>query len=69
DLIADFQDDIDRISLRGHGLADYAALRALGTEQDLDGDARLDTVFDFGNGHTLTVMDTSLNALKDDVLL
>ncbi|MFV0303397.1 MAG: calcium-binding protein [Paracoccus sp. (in: a-proteobacteria)] len=69
DLIADFQDDIDRISLRGHGLADYAALRALGTEQDLDGDSRLDTVFDFGNGHRLTVMDTSLNALKDDVLL
>ncbi|TRW95156.1 calcium-binding protein [Paracoccus sp. M683] len=69
DRIADFQDDLDQVNLRGHGLADFAALRALGTESDVNGDGRIDAVFDFGGGNTLTVLGMTINALADDVLL
>lgn len=60
DTIADFTDDLDVIKFRNLGDAD--AVMAAATQV---GD---DVVFDFGGGDTLTVLDTVVSVLSDDII-
>ncbi len=61
DTIADFRDDIDTI--RFSKLGDTAAILALAVETGTD------VLFDFGGGDTLTVLNTTVNALSDDIFV
>ncbi|WP_299376516.1 calcium-binding protein [uncultured Tateyamaria sp.] len=63
DVIADFQDNIDSIELTGFEL--------ISTTQALSHASQVgtDVVFDFGNGDTLTISNTTLAAVADDVVL
>lgn len=60
DTITDFTDDLDVIVFRKLGdtveILDHATQRGA------------DVVFDFGGGDTLTVLDTTIGALSDDIL-
>ncbi len=60
DTIADFTDDVDTI--RFGKLGDADAVLAAATQV---GD---DVVFDFGGGDTLTVLDTIVSVLSDDII-
>ena len=59
DTVLDFRDDVDTLLFIGHGTKEQVLSRAdaVGT----------DVVFDFGDGHTLTVLNTNVSQLTDDV--
>lgn len=61
DTIADFTDDLDVIKVKNLGDADtvMAAATQVGA----------DVVFDFGGGDTLTVLDTVVSVLSDDMII
>lgn len=59
DTILDFQDDIDVIRVKKLG--------NLSSVLDSADQIGSDVVFDFGGGDTLTVLNTTLNAISDDV--
>jgi len=61
DTVVDFKDDID--TLRFSKLGDVATVIATATEVGTD------VVFDFGGGDILTVLDTTVNALSDDIIV
>ena len=61
DRIVDFQDDVDTIKFTGHG--SKAAVMAAASE--IGGDV----VFDFGRGDVLTVLNITIDALSDDILV
>ncbi len=63
DVIRDFTNDVDTIRLAGFGLS---SVRAALNKAVQVGD---DVVFDFGRGDTLTVEDTTLTALRNDLLV
>lgn len=60
DTIADFTDDVDAIKF--NKLGDAATIMALATQVGTD------VVFDFGGGDTLTVLDTTVSVLGDDII-
>ena len=60
DTIADFTDDVDTIQFVNLGTA--ANIMSLATQVGAD------VVFDFGGGDTLTVLDTVVSALSDDII-
>jgi len=60
DIVADFTDDVDAIRLFRLGTLDAI--------QDLAEQSGDDVVFDFGDGDVLTVLNTSLDALGDDLI-
>jgi Ca2+-binding RTX toxin-like protein len=63
DIIADFEDGIDRLDLSAFGFA--SAAEALARANETGGDV----VFDFGNGDVLTVENISRAALENDILV
>ena len=63
DVITDFQNDIDTIQLLNLGLVDVSDALSRATEVGVD------VVFDFGGGNTLTVQNTQISALADDIIL
>ncbi|WP_052248760.1 hypothetical protein [Leisingera sp. ANG-Vp] len=63
DRISDFADDSDMIELRGMGFANVSD--ALSNASETGGNV----VFDFGNGDKLTVLNTSISSLQDDIIL
>jgi serralysin len=63
DSIEDFQDGVDRILLRGFGLVDTAAALSLAVQVGAD------VVFTFGDGSVLTLRDSLLPEVNDEVLL
>lgn len=62
DIVTDFQNNADTLRVLGFGLTSYSQARTHATQS---GD---DVVFDFGNGDILTVQDTTINALADDMI-
>ncbi|GAA6199962.1 hypothetical protein [Aquicoccus sp. SU-CL01552] len=60
DTITDFTDDLDVIVFRD--LGDSADILDHATQRGAD------VLFDFGGGDTLTVLDTTIDALSDDIL-
>ncbi|WP_293574797.1 M10 family metallopeptidase [Phaeobacter sp.] len=61
DVIRDFQDDIDSIRITGHG--SVAELLALA--QEVDGDV----LFDLDGNHSVTVRNTTILEISDDLLV
>lgn len=62
DFVADFQDNLDTIRLQGFaGVTNFAQARSHATQQGQD------VVFDFGGGDVLTVRNTTIGALADDL--
>ena len=62
DVIRDFANNVDTISLLGLGVRTVAQALARATQV---GD---DVLFDFGRGDTLRVEDITLSALRDDLV-
>jgi len=62
DVIMDFQDNIDTIRLLDLGVSNFAQARAFAMQNGTS------VVFDFGDGDILTVRNTTINALSDDLL-
>ena len=62
DVILDFQDNIDTIRLLDFGVANFAQARTYATASGSD------VVFDFGDGDTLKIHNTTINALGNDLL-
>lgn len=62
DTISDFQDNIDTIRLPKLGIASFAEARRLATQDGTD------VEFDFGNGDVLTIRNTTIDALANDVV-
>lgn len=62
DQILDFEDNTDTIRLLDFGVSNFAQARAYATQSGSN------VVFDFGDGDVLTVRDTTINALGDDLL-
>ena len=62
DVIRDFANNVDTISLLGLGVKTVAQALARATQV---GD---DVLFDFGRGDTLRVEDITLSALRDDLV-
>ncbi|MEX0280535.1 MAG: M10 family metallopeptidase [Arenibacterium sp.] len=60
-VITDFQDGLDSVVFRGNGDLD----RVLSFAEEQGGDV----IFDFDFGNTLTVQDTTLANLRDDILI
>ncbi|TDE41216.1 M10 family metallopeptidase C-terminal domain-containing protein [Antarcticimicrobium sediminis] len=60
DTIADFVDDVDTIRFGNLGNADAVLAAATQVGNDV--------VFDFGGGDTLTVLDTIVSVLSDDII-
>ncbi|MDX2483141.1 MAG: M10 family metallopeptidase [Pseudodonghicola sp.] len=60
DTIADFTDDVDTIRFGKLGDADAVLAKATQVGDDV--------VFDFGGGDTLTVLDTIVSVLSDDII-
>ncbi|MEW2914111.1 DUF4214 domain-containing protein [Leisingera sp. JC11] len=63
DLITDFQLGTDVLDLSEMGFGSQSELLSFATESGAD------VVFDFGNGDTLTVQNTTIAALQDDIIL
>lgn len=63
DEVSDFVDDLDQISFGGFGFS--TAQEALSHATQVGSNV----VFNFGAGDTLTVVNTNLAALTDDVLI
>lgn len=61
DEIRDFQNDRDSLLFIGHGTKQDVMARAT--------DVGSDVVFDFGNGHSVTVLNMSVATITDDVLV
>ena len=62
DVVVDFQDNLDTIRLQGFaGVTNFAQARSHATQQGQD------VVFDFGGGDVLTVRNTTIGALADDL--
>ena len=62
DRVTDFENDVDTIRLLNFGVSTFTAARALATETNGN------VVFDFGNGDTLQIDNTTLAALSNDVV-
>jgi len=62
DVILDFQDNIDTIRLLDFGVASFAQARSFAMQSGTN------VVFDFGDGDVLTIRNTTINALGDDLL-
>ena len=62
DVILDFQVNIDTIRLLDFGVANFAQARTYTTASGSD------VVFDFGDGDTLKIHNTTINALGNDLL-
>lgn len=62
DLVSDFQDNVDVIELRDFGINNFAQARTYATQSGNH------VVFDFGEGDSLTVRNTTINALADDMI-
>lgn len=60
DTIVDFTDDVDTIQF--NKLGDVDTIMGLATQVGSD------VVFDFGGGDTLTVLDTTVSVLSDDII-
>ncbi|WP_306046600.1 hypothetical protein [Nioella sp. MMSF_3534] len=63
DRVMDFADDEDTLIFRNFGLTDAQDALSHATQSGSN------VVFDFGNGDTLTVLNTDLAALSDDILV
>ena len=59
----DFEDDVDTIAFRDFNLTDVSHAMTFAT-QVVD-----DVVFDFGNGDILTVENTTVAAVQNDILI
>ncbi len=62
DRVTDFENDVDTISLLNFGISTFTAARAFATETNGN------VLFDFGNGDTLQIDNTTLSALLSDVV-
>lgn len=62
DVVMDFQDNIDTIRLLDFGVSNFVQARAFATQSGSN------VVFDFGEGDILTIRNTTINALGDDLL-
>ena len=62
DVILDFQDDIDAIRLVDLGISNFDQARVHATQNDAH------IVFDFGDGDTLTVRNTTITVMGDDLI-
>ena len=62
DVILDFQDNIDTIRILGFEVANFAQARSYATQNGPN------LVFDFGDGDILTVRNTTINMLGDDLI-
>lgn len=63
DTVMDFEDNLDRISLRVFGIPDAAAALAGATESGGN------VMLDLGNAQMLTISGTRIAALADDLIL
>ena len=63
DVIRDFQNNIDTVDLRDFGFASKTAALRQATMNDGD------LVFKFGDGDTLTLLDTSKSVMANDLLI
>ncbi|GAA6206746.1 hypothetical protein NBRC116601_00390 [Cognatishimia sp. WU-CL00825] len=63
DQVADFEDNTDTIIFQNLGLTDVQDALGHATQSGSD------VVFDFGGGDTFTVLNTTLSALSDDILV
>lgn len=62
DVISDFQDNLDTVRLLGFaGINNFAQARSHAAQRGAD------VVFDFGSGDTLTIRNTTIAALADDL--
>ncbi|SMO84289.1 calcium-binding protein [Paracoccus laeviglucosivorans] len=61
DLIVDFQDNVDTIRLLDFGFTNFGQARAYAAQRGAN------VIFDFGDGDALTVRNTNINALADDM--
>lgn len=64
DILLDFADDVDKISLTTFNFADVAQALSFATETAA-GDVR----FDFDTGDTLVVLNTTIAALQNDIIV
>ena len=62
DVILDFQEDIDAIRLVDLGISNFDQARVHATQNDAH------VVFDFGDGDSLTVRNTTITLLGDDLI-
>ena len=62
DVILDFENNIDTISVSGFGITTWAKAKTFATQ--VDGDV----VFDFGSGDILTVRNITISALSNDMV-
>lgn len=62
DLILDFQNNIDTIRLLDLGVFNFAQARTFAKQ------SASNVVFDFGDGDILTIQNTTINALGDDLI-
>lgn len=63
DRIQDFENDVDTITFSKMGFASVATAMSYASQSGTD------VVFNFGGGDTLTVLNTTLLTLQDDILL
>ena len=63
DQVNDFENDIDTLVFTGLGLTDAADALSQATQVGSN------VVFDFGNGDRLTVLNTNVADLSDDILV
>lgn len=61
-MVTDFQNNIDTIRLLDFGVANFAQARAHATQSGAH------VVFDFGEGDALTIRNTTIAALADDMI-
>lgn len=62
DVIMDFEDNIDIINVIEFGIKSFEEARSMATQSGAD------VIFDFGTGDTLTILNTTIAALADDMI-
>ena len=62
EVITDFEDNIDTIRMLSFGVANFTQAKTYATQSGAN------VIFDFGAGDILTVRNTTINALADDVV-
>lgn len=62
DTVTDFQDNVDTVRLLGYGITTFAQASGYATQSGAD------VVFNFGDGDTLTIRNSILSTLADDMI-
>lgn len=69
DRISDFQDGTDKLRLLDElGLKTFSDVQKISSSRDLNGDGKADLILNFLNGNPLTILDFSINQLRDDLI-